>query len=155
MLHFTINEKYVTLAHFIISTQKFWTTPTLVRLQFQKSYTAVFCLLLFCFLFYFFYSAKQKLHEHTLIKRKNLKTWDKAQCAKDRTKQHISAQTSARHTVITPEVLILCKYKIHILVYKTNVCKTQANIKILKLYKITYQNKYGHKIYLWLKVDSL
>ena len=67
----------------------------------------------------------------------------------------LSAQTSARHTVITPEVLTFCKYKIHILVYKAHVCKTQANIKILKLYKITYQNKYGHKMYLWLKVDSL
>ena len=35
---------------------------------------------------------------------KNLKTWIKHQHEKDRTEQHVSAQTSVRHTVISPEV---------------------------------------------------
>ena len=59
----------------------------------------------FLFIYFFFlYSAEQKLHLHTQIKRKILRHGQKHKHTKDRTKQHISAQTSARHTVISPEV---------------------------------------------------
>ena len=51
---------------------------------------------------FFLYSEKQKLRGHTLMKRKILRHGQKHK--QDRRVQHISAQTSARHTVISPEV---------------------------------------------------
>ena len=56
------------------------------------------------FFFFFFIFIKTKITLTHSNKKKNLKTGTKNKHSKDRTEQHITAQTSARHTVISPEV---------------------------------------------------
>ena len=58
---------------------------------------------IYLFILFFLYIQQNKT-KHTQIKRKILRHGQKHKHAKDRTEQHISAQTSARHTMISPDV---------------------------------------------------